>query len=129
MVEGSCLCGNIRYEVELIPGKIFNCHCKFCRKAHGADYVTVALAKASTLKLTDDKGYLKEHKNNAGGKSIYPMSFRRLIYSASNVHTDPDSRYRLTATSPKCTDRPSAIKGANAAPNSQAKSEVSAAPV
>jgi len=24
MVEGSCLCGSIKYEVELIPEKIFN---------------------------------------------------------------------------------------------------------
>ena len=67
MVKGSCLCGNIRYEVEIIPEQIFNCHCQYCRKAHGADYVTVAVAKASTLKLSDDKGYLKEHRNNAGG--------------------------------------------------------------
>jgi len=67
MLEGSCLCGNIRYEVEIIPELIFNCHCKFCRKTHGADYVTVALANASTLKLTDKKGLLKEHRNNLDG--------------------------------------------------------------
>jgi len=67
MVEGSCLCGSIRYEVEIVPDQIFNCHCRFCRKAHGADYVTVALAKASTLKLTDINNSLKEHKNSAGG--------------------------------------------------------------
>lgn len=67
MVEGSCLCGSIKYEVELIPGKIFNCHCQYCRKAHGADYVTVAIAKASTLKVTDSDGALKEHKNDIGG--------------------------------------------------------------
>ena len=49
MVKGSCLCGSIKNEVELISDKIFNCHCQYCRKAHGADYVTVALAKANTL--------------------------------------------------------------------------------
>ncbi|WNO09932.1 GFA family protein [Teredinibacter sp. KSP-S5-2] len=67
MIEGSCLCGAIKYQVELIPGKIFNCHCQFCRKAHGADYVTVALAKAKTLVISDDNNYLKEHLNNIGG--------------------------------------------------------------
>jgi hypothetical protein len=67
MVEGSCLCGSFKYEVELIPGKIFNCHCKFCRKAHGAAYVTVALAKASTLKIFNESGSLKEYKNAIGG--------------------------------------------------------------
>jgi len=67
MVKGSCLCGSIKYEVELMQDKIFNCHCKFCRKAHGADYVTLALAKASTLALTDSGSTLKEHRNDLGG--------------------------------------------------------------
>jgi hypothetical protein len=67
MANGSCLCGNIRYEVEILPEKIFNCHCKFCRKAHGADYATVAVVKYSTFKLFDEKGALKEHQNGAGG--------------------------------------------------------------
>lgn len=67
MVEGSCLCGNIKYQVEINPEQIFNCHCKFCRKAHGADYVTVAVANASTLKVVDEKGLLREHQNDIGG--------------------------------------------------------------
>ena len=67
MVKGSCLCGEIKYEVEIVPEQIFNCHCKFCRKAHGADYATVAVAEYSTFKLIDGKGFLKEHKNTAGG--------------------------------------------------------------
>jgi len=67
MVEGSCLCGSIKYEVELINDKIFNCHCQYCRKAHGADYATMALAKASTLTITDENNQLKEHLNDIGG--------------------------------------------------------------
>lgn len=67
MANGSCLCGSIRYEVEILPEKIFNCHCKFCRKAHGADYATVAVVKYSSFKLFDEKGFLKEHQNGAGG--------------------------------------------------------------
>lgn len=67
MVQGSCLCGNIHYEVEIIPEQVFNCHCQFCRKAHGADYATVAVAKYSTLQLRDEKRLLKEHENTAGG--------------------------------------------------------------
>jgi len=66
-VDGSCLCGSIKYAVELIPNMIFNCHCRFCRKAHGADYATIALAKANTLKISDKHHYLKEHLNDIGG--------------------------------------------------------------
>jgi len=67
MVNGSCLCGKIKYEVEIIKERIFNCHCQYCRKAHGADYATIALAKGSTLKVTDDDNQLKEHLNEIGG--------------------------------------------------------------
>jgi hypothetical protein len=67
MVEGSCLCGSIKYTVDLIPDKIFNCHCQYCRKAHGADYVTLALAKADTLTISDENNNLKEHTNDIGG--------------------------------------------------------------
>lgn len=67
MVQGSCLCGQITYEVELLPNKVFNCHCSYCRKAHGADYVTVALAKGDTLKITQGAEYLKAFQNEIGG--------------------------------------------------------------
>lgn len=67
MVKGSCLCGAIQYSATLIPNKIFNCHCQFCRKAHGADYATLALADADTLQITDNDNQLKEHLNDIGG--------------------------------------------------------------
>lgn len=66
-VHGSCLCGKVHYSCRIYPDKIFNCHCQFCRKAHGADYVTLALAKGSTLVIADHDGQLKEHKNAIGG--------------------------------------------------------------
>lgn len=66
-VEGSCLCGAVRYQVELLPGKVFTCHCQFCRKAHGADSVTMALGDGRTLVVSDEKGYLTEHVNDIGG--------------------------------------------------------------
>ncbi|WP_206483936.1 GFA family protein [Thalassotalea sp. G2M2-11] len=67
MVKGSCLCGAIEYQVALIEDKIFNCHCQFCRKAHGADYVTLALADNQSLNLKDEGNHLTEHINAIGG--------------------------------------------------------------
>lgn len=67
MAQGSCLCGQIEYEVELIPEKTFNCHCSFCRKAHGSAFATVTLAKGDTLSINKGKELLKEYKNDIGG--------------------------------------------------------------
>lgn len=37
---GSCLCGQIKYEVACFDPEISNCHCAMCRKFHGAAYAT-----------------------------------------------------------------------------------------
>jgi hypothetical protein len=38
MIAGSCLCGQVRYELEGSPRFINHCHCSMCRKAHGAAF-------------------------------------------------------------------------------------------
>ena len=37
-IQGSCLCGKIRYEVNEASGYIDHCHCTFCQKSHGAAF-------------------------------------------------------------------------------------------
>ncbi len=66
MVRGSCLCGAIEYEVELVPEKVFNCHCSLCRKSHGAAFATQAFAKAETLKFLKGGGLLSEYQGRRG---------------------------------------------------------------
>lgn len=39
-VAGSCLCGTIRFRVELPSLFCAHCHCTMCRRSHGAAYVT-----------------------------------------------------------------------------------------
>jgi hypothetical protein len=48
MHQGSCLCGGVRYTIEGSLRRIMHCHCRQCRKAHGAafaTYVTVGRAR------------------------------------------------------------------------------------
>lgn len=87
MVEGSCLCGKVKYQIEIYRDKVLNCHCKFCRKAHGSDYTTMAIADASTLKLDDKNGYLKEHQSGAGGYRAFcsECGTRLMNYSPDRV--------------------------------------------
>ena len=40
MVSGSCLCGDIRFEVDTEGAGFGHCHCSMCRKAHGTGFVT-----------------------------------------------------------------------------------------
>ena len=42
MITGSCLCGEVKYEISGKVGDIVHCHCQTCRKAHGAAFSSVA---------------------------------------------------------------------------------------
>lgn len=70
MTKGSCLCGAIEYEVQEIPGKVYNCHCSQCRKSHGAAFATQAFAHWETLRFTRGEEHLKEYRQHAGHGGI-----------------------------------------------------------
>lgn len=55
MVKGSCLCGNVTYEILGGLGDIVHCHCVTCRKAHGAAFSSVASVPLSAFKLLNEQ--------------------------------------------------------------------------
>jgi len=42
IVSGRCLCGSVRFAATLPTKWVAHCHCSFCRRAHGAPFVTWA---------------------------------------------------------------------------------------
>ena len=40
MIDGSCLCGKLRFRLAVRPQFINHCHCSLCRKASGAGFGT-----------------------------------------------------------------------------------------
>lgn len=49
-MNGSCLCGTLRYQVDAPFFSMINCHCARCRKHHGAPFATFGIAPAASLK-------------------------------------------------------------------------------
>ena len=41
-MQGSCLCGAVRYEADALNGPIVHCYCRTCRKAHAAAHTSTA---------------------------------------------------------------------------------------
>ena len=52
MIEGSCLCGAVRYAVRDEFRYALNCHCGQCRRATGAAFKPFAGIERQKLKLT-----------------------------------------------------------------------------
>ena len=66
MIRGSCLCGEVRFE---ISGKVSggsNCHCSMCRKAHGAAFGTYALVDAADFRIISGAERIARYASSPG---------------------------------------------------------------
>ncbi|KAF1845037.1 uncharacterized protein K460DRAFT_365941 [Cucurbitaria berberidis CBS 394.84] len=63
MPSGSCMCGNVSYEVAGDSVANVLCHCYDCRKISGTTYSSNSLYSSDGLKIT--KGTPKQHKKVA----------------------------------------------------------------
>ncbi len=63
---GQCLCGQIQYQVEMIEPKMGHCHCRMCRKFHGAAFATFGEAKVKDFKWLKGENMLKSYKADNG---------------------------------------------------------------
>jgi hypothetical protein len=64
--RGSCLCGQIRFEVDVFAPLTGNCHCSMCRKFHGAAYATIAEAGRRHFRWTAGEELLKDYTADNG---------------------------------------------------------------
>lgn len=64
--KGSCLCGQIRFEVDEFGPLTGNCHCSMCRKFHGAAYATITEAQRRHFRWTAGENLLKAYTADNG---------------------------------------------------------------
>ncbi len=50
--SGRCLCGAVEFELDGDLPPIINCHCQYCRRAHGAAFVSIAWLPRSAFRFT-----------------------------------------------------------------------------
>ena len=77
---GSCLCGEINYEVDCFSPEITNCHCGMCRKFHGAAFATYGKVQLKDFRWLEGQKLL----------TIYPSSsnaVRGFLASVDQVFT------------------------------------------
>lgn len=84
MIQGACLCGAIAFEVEEIPGLVFNCHCLRCRKSHGAAFATQVLSKRSSLKFSKGLALLCEYESTGSIRTFCSRCGSRLMNYGKN---------------------------------------------
>ena len=65
-IEGSCLCGDVRFEIAGALTGASNCHCSMCRKAHGAAFGTYALVKATDFRIVSGADRITRYRSSPG---------------------------------------------------------------
>ena len=86
-ITGSCLCGDISYEISQNVGDIAHCHCIKCRKAHGAAFSSVAKIEDQNFLLRDESQYLKSYESSEGKHRHFCSNCGSQIY-AKRDNTD-----------------------------------------
>ena len=67
MLNGSCACGKVRYEIsgELL-GPITYCHCWRCRKHSGSSFGTTAGVEASKFRIVAGQEFISSWQSSPG---------------------------------------------------------------
>src|SRR5262245_17292548 len=63
---GRCYCGVVQYVVEGEVGPIVHCHCRYCRRAHGAAFATMGRVRSADFRITAGAAAVREHANPEG---------------------------------------------------------------
>jgi hypothetical protein len=60
--RGSCLCGDIAYEIEQGPARVINCHCSRCRKARAAAHASNLFTDAGKFRWLRGRDNIQSFK-------------------------------------------------------------------
>lgn len=106
MLTGSCLCGQVVYEVGGTVGPIVHCHCETCRKAHGSAFSSVSPVPREAFRWITGEALLSKFESSPG-------KFRHFC-SACGSHVmaervgQPNVLLRLGCLDTPITDEPKA---------------------
>src|SRR5262245_3025026 len=65
-MQGSCLCGQVGYEVSRLDSPIEHCSCRSCRKAQAAAFHTAASVKHAHFKWLRGTEHLNAYESSPG---------------------------------------------------------------
>jgi len=96
MIDGGCLCGNIRYTIDDVITDVSHCHCSMCRKIHGAAFATYGAVQREHLRWLSGEEHIAVYRSSADMERM----FCSLCGSTLLCHADdePDVEYIALGT-------------------------------
>jgi hypothetical protein len=87
--RGTCLCGAVRFEVELPARFCVHCHCSMCRRNHGAAFVTWFAVPKTNFRFLAGDGAVSRYQSSAHGARSFCSRCGSSLF-CENDH-DPDT--------------------------------------
>ena len=88
MYNGSCLCGNVRYEISGRIHDIVCCHCSKCRKAQGSAFATNGNVKLEEFRFIRGEDGLCGYESSPGHIKFFCTSCGSPIMSKNDRFPD-----------------------------------------
>lgn len=89
MLNGSCLCGAVKYEISTRPRLMYHCHCGRCRAASGAAYATNIIVATECFSVVAGRDKLSSFESSPEKHRYFCSNCGSPIYS----HAEKTSHY------------------------------------
>ena len=83
--EGSCLCRGIRFAIRAPTLFVVHCHCRWCREAHGAAFVTWVGAAEERFEMREGRELLRWYASTAHSRRGFCSRCGTMLLFASDL--------------------------------------------
>jgi len=73
-LTGSCLCGGVKFEVDVTPELIRFCHCESCKKLSGGGGTANVRAASAAIRILDGEELLQTYQPPEGSAKTFCRS-------------------------------------------------------
>jgi hypothetical protein len=87
-VSGGCLCGAVRFMVQLPSLFCAHCHCSMCRRNHGAAFVTWFAVPRAQLTIQRGAAELVRHQSSEHGSRSFCGRCGSSLFCENTRHAD-----------------------------------------
>lgn len=96
-IGGGCLCGAVRYALAVVPTDVAHCHCRICRRASGAAFVTWATVPRAGVEMSGEVRWYRSSRLARRGSC--PVCGSQLFF-AQEIAADTDAAALPLAEAP-----------------------------
>jgi hypothetical protein len=71
VLEGGCLCGNVRFSANQAPLRTLACHCTFCQRVTSSAFYAESIFLLDAVQFNEGELRQYEHRSDGSGKKVF----------------------------------------------------------